>query len=194
MTYKLDAKDLSTVVLTDGFKLSFRNIHTSYNLFDWIRRNTPRKPYRHKIDRVQSVLEEERIVVELDKHISKKDLAAADLLIYNEVRTNVAKSLALNNSRNFAVIHFAAPLLEAQPGEIIRFEKVLLAGNSDFTIVGRPILPRNNVLVTAMVVEKTLQHPSLWYQFHRRRRHRVMRVFQDNLVTLRIVDVCIENL
>uniref|UniRef100_A0A0R3T491 Large ribosomal subunit protein bL21m n=1 Tax=Rodentolepis nana TaxID=102285 RepID=A0A0R3T491_RODNA len=189
--------------------LHFRTIHTSYNLYDWIRRNTPRKPYRHKIDRVQSVLEEERIDIELNKCISEKDLSDSDLQIYNEVRTNVAKSLALNNSRNFAVIHFAgkqfkvtnndlisakAPLLEAQPGELIRFEKVLLAGNSDFTIVGRPILPRNNVLVTAMVVEKTLQHPSLWYQFHRRRRHRVMRVFQDNLVTLRIVDVCIENL
>ncbi|KAL5106357.1 39S ribosomal protein L21 mitochondrial [Taenia crassiceps] len=86
-----------------------------------------------------------------------------------------------------------APLLEAEPGEIIRLEKVLLAGNADFSIVGRPLLPRNDVLVTAMVVEKTLQHPSLWYQFHRRRRHRVMRVYQDNLVTLRIVDVAVTN-
>ncbi|VDL60772.1 unnamed protein product [Hymenolepis diminuta] len=187
----------------------FQNIHTTYDLFDWIRRNTPRKPSRHKIDRIQSVLEEERVTIDLDKDLFNRDLSASDLEVYNEVRANVAQSLALANSRNFAVIHFAgkqfkvtnndlisvkAPLLEAQPGEIIRFEKILLAGNSDFTLVGRPILPRNNVLVTAMVVEKTLQHPSLWYQFHRRRRHRVMRVFQDNLVTLRIVDVCIENL
>lgn len=38
----------------------FQNIHTTYNLFDWIHRNTPRKPNRHKIDRIQSVLEEEK--------------------------------------------------------------------------------------------------------------------------------------
>uniref|UniRef100_A0A5K3G231 Large ribosomal subunit protein bL21m n=1 Tax=Mesocestoides corti TaxID=53468 RepID=A0A5K3G231_MESCO len=111
-----------------------------------------------------------------------------------DVRSKVSESLARNESRYFAVVHFAAPLLEAAPGEIIRLEKVLLAGNTDFTIVGRPLIPRNNVFVTAMVVEKTLQHPALWYQFHRRRRHRAMRVFQDNSVTLRIVDVFVKDI
>uniref|UniRef100_A0A5K3FNI6 Secreted protein n=1 Tax=Mesocestoides corti TaxID=53468 RepID=A0A5K3FNI6_MESCO len=37
-----------------------RTIHYSNPVFDWIRRNTPRKPYRHKIDKTFSVLEEER--------------------------------------------------------------------------------------------------------------------------------------
>ncbi|VDK36060.1 unnamed protein product [Taenia asiatica] len=196
-----------------------RNVHLSFNLFDWIRRNTPRKPNHYKINKTYSVLEEEkwvlmrhcytsRVAIDPDKDAFKKDLSEADIEVYNEVRKNVAESVAKNASRYFAVIHFAgkqfkvtnndlisvkAPLLEAKPGERIRLEKVLLAGNADFSIIGRPLLPRNNVLVTAMVVEKTLQHPSLWYQFHRRRRHRVMRVYQDNLVTLRIVDVAVTN-
>eukprot|EP00108_Taenia_solium_P009173 TsM_001077900 transcript=TsM_001077900 gene=TsM_001077900 len=196
-----------------------RNVHLSFNLFDWIRRNTPRKPWRYKINKTYSILEEEkwvlmrhcytsRVAIDPDKDALKKDLSEADIEVYNEVRKNVAESVAKNASRYFAVVHFAgkqfkvtnndlisvkAPLLEAEPGERIRLEKVLLAGNADFSIVGRPLLPRNNVLVTAMVVEKTLQHPSLWYQFHRRRRHRVMRVYQDNLVTLRIVDVAVTN-
>ncbi|KAM7536519.1 hypothetical protein Aperf_G00000082153 [Anoplocephala perfoliata] len=190
-------------------QVSCKNIHTTFSALDWIRKNTPRKPTRHKINRVYSVLEEEGLSMDLEKDIFKRDLSGSDLEVYNEVRNNVVQSLALNPSRNFAVVHFAgkqfkvtnndlisvkAPLLEAEPGEMIRFEKVLLAGNADFSLVGRPLLPRNNVLVTAMVVEKTLEHPSLWYQFHRRRRHRVMRVFQDNTVTLRIVNVSIENL
>ncbi|KAH9281377.1 39S ribosomal protein L21, mitochondrial [Echinococcus granulosus] len=185
-----------------------RNIHLSFNTFDWIRRNTPRKPYRYKINKIYSVLEEEKIAIDPDKDVFKNGPSEADIEVYNEVRKNVAESLAKNASRYFAVVHFAgkqfkvtnndlisvkAPLIEAEPGELIRLEKILLAGNADFSIVGRPLLPRNNVLVTAMVVEKTLRHPSLWYQFHRRRRHRVMRVYQDNLVTLRIVDVAIKN-
>lgn len=106
------------------------------------------------------------------------------------VREQVADSISQNNSRYFAVVHFAgkqfkvtsgdlisvrAPLLEADPGTLIRLEKIILAGNTDFSIIGRPLVPRSNALVTAVVVEKTLQHPSLWYQFHRRRRHRKMR-------------------
>lgn len=37
-----------------------RNIHLTFNLSDWIRRNTPRKPYRYKINKIYSVLEEEK--------------------------------------------------------------------------------------------------------------------------------------
>lgn len=141
--------------------------------------------------------------VDVDKIVPVEDLSEADFKLYNgistsrslntfliEVRSNVAQSIAENASRYFAVIHFAgkqfkvtnndlisvkAPLPEVKPGDLIRMEKVLLAGNADFSLVGRPLLPRNNVLVTAMVIEKTLEHPKLWYQFHRRRRHRVMR-------------------
>ncbi|VDM17478.1 unnamed protein product [Hydatigera taeniaeformis] len=185
-----------------------RTIHLSFSAFDWIRRNTPRKPYRYKINRTYGVLEEEKIVIDPDKEAFKRDLSEPDIEVYNEVRKKVVESIAKNASRYFAVIHFAgkqfkvtnndlisvkAPLLEAKPGEMIRLEKILLAGNADFSIVGRPLLPRSNVLVTAMIVEKTLQHPSLWFQFHRRRRHQAMRVYQDNLVTLRIVDVAVKN-
>ncbi|VDM01191.1 unnamed protein product [Schistocephalus solidus] len=103
---------------------------------------------------------------------------------------SVSACVKSNDSRLFAVVHVAGkqfkvtsedlislktPLMGTQPGDVIRLEKVLLVGGSQFSLIGRPLLPRNRVSVYAMVVEKTLEHPHLWYQFHKRRRHRKMR-------------------
>ena len=43
-------------------------------------------------------------------------------------------------------------------GQRIRLEKVLLVGSKDFTLIGRPFLPRDQISVEATVVEKTLTH------------------------------------
>ena len=53
------------------------------------------------------------------------------------------------------------PLIISQTlyiGQRIRLEKVLLVGSKDFTLIGRPFLPRDQISVEATVVEKTLTH------------------------------------
>ncbi|BHF75450.1 39S ribosomal protein L21, mitochondrial [Sparganum proliferum] len=120
-------------------------------------------------------------------------LSPAEQSLYDDICENVSTCVKSNDSRLFAVVHIAGkqfkvtsedlisiktPFIGTQPGDVIRLEKVLLVG----------------VSVYAMVVEKTLEHPHLWYQFHRRRRHRKMRIFQDNLVTLRIKDISVHNI
>ena len=51
--------------------------------------------------------------------------------------------------------------LGATNGQRIRLEKILLVGSSDFTLVGRPLLPRDLVNVEATVVEKSLSHKKI---------------------------------
>jgi len=50
-------------------------------------------------------------------------------------------------------------------GDRIRFEKVLLVGSSDFTVVGRPLLSPHFVRVEGIVIEKTLSQTQMdyWY-------------------------------
>nr|VZI23086.1 unnamed protein product [Spirometra erinaceieuropaei] len=152
--------------------------------------------------------EEEKIDITPDDQ-PDTPLSPADQSLYDGICANVSACVKSNDSRLFAVVHVAGkqfkvtsedlisiktPFIGTQPGDLIRLEKVLLVGGSQFSLVGRPLLPRNLVSVYAMVVEKTLEHPHLWYQFHRRRRHRKMRIFQDNLVTLRIKDISVHNI
>ena len=51
--------------------------------------------------------------------------------------------------------------LGASNGQRIRLEKILLVGSSDFTLIGRPLLPRDLVSVEATVVEKSLSHKKI---------------------------------
>ncbi|CAH8621899.1 unnamed protein product [Schistosoma mattheei] len=67
------------------------------------------------------------------------------------------------------------PFYGTDVGDRVQLQKVLLLGSSDFTIIGRPILPVHQVYIEAVVIEKTLEHPKVWYQFHRRRRHHKLR-------------------
>lgn len=50
-------------------------------------------------------------------------------------------------------------------GDRIRFEKVLLVGGADFTVIGRPILSPHFVRVEGLVIEKTLSQTQMdyWY-------------------------------
>nr|CAB3263966.1 39S ribosomal protein L21, mitochondrial isoform 2 [Phallusia mammillata] len=74
-----------------------------------------------------------------------------------------------NHGRLFAVIQIASKqfkvtdhdlvrttgYLDAEVGDRIRLEKILLVGGTDFTLVGRPIIRRSLVRVEATVVEKS---------------------------------------
>uniref|UniRef100_A0A1B6CM71 Large ribosomal subunit protein bL21m n=1 Tax=Clastoptera arizonana TaxID=38151 RepID=A0A1B6CM71_9HEMI len=59
-------------------------------------------------------------------------------------------------------------------GDQIKFEKVMLLGGSDFTLIGRPILPSNLVSVTATVIDKDLSHVKT--RFFKRRRKQFKRI------------------
>ena len=60
--------------------------------------------------------------------------------------------------------------LQAQCGDRIRVEKVLMVGGEDFTLIGRPLLGGNLVRVEATVVEKTESWPRVVQRFKRRKR------------------------
>lgn len=177
-----------------------RNLTTYPHLCDWIRRNTPRKPRRFKLNNPLTLLKAEQVRLEIPHQSHDHESLSVTQHVSSVINTTIAE----NASRYFAVVYLAgkqfkvttedlimvkSPLYGTEVGDEIRLEKVLLLGARDFTLIGRPILPTSQVEVKAMLIEKTLEHPHLWFQFHRRRRHRKMRVFQDNVAVLRITKI-----
>lgn len=102
--------------------------------------------------------------------------------------------------RLFAVVHFAGRQwkvtdedlilienhIDAECGERIRMEKVLLVGAEDFTLVGRPLLARDLARVEATVIEKTESWPKIQMRFWRRHRYQSKRIIVQPQTVLRI--------
>ncbi|KAM9313904.1 large ribosomal subunit protein bL21m [Pholidichthys leucotaenia] len=102
--------------------------------------------------------------------------------------------------RLFAVVHFAGRQwkvtdedlilienhIEAECGDRIRMEKVLLVGAEDFTLVGRPLLGKELVRVEATVIEKTESWPKVHMRFWRRHRFQRKRIIIQPQTVLRI--------
>ncbi|XP_048829075.1 39S ribosomal protein L21, mitochondrial [Brienomyrus brachyistius] len=102
--------------------------------------------------------------------------------------------------RLFAVVHFASRQwkvtnedlilienhIDAECGERIRLEKVLLVGSADFTLIGRPLLGRNLVRVEATVIEKTKSWPMVHMRFWKRHRYQRKRIIVQPQTVLRI--------
>ncbi|XP_029016366.2 39S ribosomal protein L21, mitochondrial [Betta splendens] len=102
--------------------------------------------------------------------------------------------------RLFAVVHFAGRQwkvtdedlilienhIEAECGDRIRMEKVLLVGAEDFTLVGRPLLGKELVRVEATVIEKTESWPKIHMRFWRRHRYQKKRIIVQPQSVLRI--------
>ncbi|XP_026214703.1 39S ribosomal protein L21, mitochondrial [Anabas testudineus] len=102
--------------------------------------------------------------------------------------------------RLFAVVHFAGRQwkvtnedlilienqIEAQCGERIRMEKVLLVGAEDFTLVGRPLLEKELVRVEATVIEKTESWPKVHMRFWKRHRFQRKKIIVQPQTVLRI--------
>uniref|UniRef100_A0AAY5KWN1 Large ribosomal subunit protein bL21m n=1 Tax=Esox lucius TaxID=8010 RepID=A0AAY5KWN1_ESOLU len=86
--------------------------------------------------------------------------------------------------RLFAVVHFASRQwkvtnedlilienhIDAECGDRIRLEKVLLVGGEEFTLIGRPLLGCDLVRVEATVIEKTESWPKVHMRFWKRHR------------------------
>ncbi|XP_062327108.1 39S ribosomal protein L21, mitochondrial [Osmerus eperlanus] len=102
--------------------------------------------------------------------------------------------------RLFAVVHFASRQwkvtnedlilienhIEAECGDRIRMEKVLMVGGEDFTMIGRPLLGRNLVRVEATVVEKTESWPKVHMRFWKRHRFQKKKIVIQPQTILRI--------
>ncbi|KAM7419815.1 hypothetical protein PAMA_016761 [Pampus argenteus] len=102
--------------------------------------------------------------------------------------------------RLFAVLHFSGRQwkvtaedlilienhIEADCGERIRMEKVLLVGAEDFTLIGRPLLGKDLVRVEATVIEKTESWPKIHMRFWRRHRFQRKRIIIQPQTVLRI--------
>ncbi|NXD83588.1 RM21 protein, partial [Halcyon senegalensis] len=102
--------------------------------------------------------------------------------------------------RLFAVVHFASKqwkitsedlimmdnVLEAECGDQIRMEKVLLVGADDFTLIGRPLLGKELVRVVATVIEKTESWPKINMRFKRRHNYQRKRIIVSPQTVLRI--------
>ncbi|CAH8577734.1 unnamed protein product [Schistosoma turkestanicum] len=166
---------------------SLVNLTTASSLQDWIRSSTPRKPTRFKLHKAFTVLENEFLELNQPKLFS---LPQNSTFLHQSIYDAVNTSISENGSQYFAVVAIAGkqfkvtnndlimvktPFYGTDVGDRVQLQKVLLLGSSDFTIIGRPILPVHQVFIEAVVIEKTLEHPKVWYQFHRRRRHHKLR-------------------
>uniref|UniRef100_A0A3B5AJU4 Large ribosomal subunit protein bL21m n=1 Tax=Stegastes partitus TaxID=144197 RepID=A0A3B5AJU4_9TELE len=103
-------------------------------------------------------------------------------------------------ARLFAVVHIAGHQwkvtnedlilienhIEAECGERIRMEKVLLVGAEDFTLVGRPLLGKELVRVEATVIEKTESWPRVHMRFWKRHRFQRKKFIIQPQTVLRI--------
>nr|XP_033480690.1 39S ribosomal protein L21, mitochondrial [Epinephelus lanceolatus] len=102
--------------------------------------------------------------------------------------------------RLFAVVHFASRQwkvtvedlilienhIEAECGDRIRLEKVLLVGAEDFTLLGRPLLGKDLVRVEATVIEKTESWPKVHMKFWKRHRYQRKKIIIQPQTVLRI--------
>ncbi|CAI9551502.1 unnamed protein product, partial [Staurois parvus] len=112
---------------------------------------------------------------------------------HRELVKNVNNIIATGQfGRLFAIIHFGSKQwkvtnedlvlfhgsVEAQCGDRIRLEKVLLVGSDNFTLIGKPLLGKDLVRVEATVIEKTESHPKINMKYWRRHR------FQKKKITI----------
>ncbi|RXG53241.1 GA-binding protein subunit beta-2 [Armadillidium vulgare] len=70
-------------------------------------------------------------------------------------------------------------------GDKIRMEKVMAVGCSDFTLFGRPLLPKDLVYVEATVVEKTLFATEVMFRYASKK----LNFRRPELTVLRISDI-----
>ncbi|KDR22679.1 39S ribosomal protein L21, mitochondrial [Zootermopsis nevadensis] len=102
----------------------------------------------------------------------------------NEIISKVNKQLQQQSEgRLFAVVHICGKQFKVttedliiieghwapQIGDELKLEKVLLAGGTDFTLIGRPVLSSELVLVHATVIEKALSHIKTVFKKKRRK-------------------------
>lgn len=79
--------------------------------------------------------------------------------------------------------------LNCTPGSEIVFNKVLLAGTKDFSLVGTPLLSPNLVRVPAVVIEQKHDAKKISYYAKKKKRYRRKVGIRDHLTLVRIHDI-----
>eukprot|EP00055_Hartaetosiga_balthica_P001210 m.138161 g.138161 ORF g.138161 m.138161 type:complete len:194 (+) comp13462_c0_seq1:83-664(+) len=128
-------------------------------------------------------------------HIS---MVASPLGTFN----HIAHMSTLKEEPAFAVVHFGGKQhkvtnndiviinkLECDVGRQIRLEKVLMAGDRNKTLIGTPLLSRDEVFVSALVVEHSLGENVIAFKKKRRQGYARRKDHQQHLTTLRITNV-----
>lgn len=112
----------------------------------------------------------------------------------------VNKEIVQNVGRMFAVVHIGGSQfkvspedliqiqghIEADMGERICLEKVLLLGGDNFTVIGKPLISPQMVRVEATVIEKTMSEKKILFRFKKRKNYKKYKEMYVPLTVLRI--------
>ncbi|XP_069675290.1 large ribosomal subunit protein bL21m [Periplaneta americana] len=152
------------------------------------------------ISSLHSLPETQKIIPETSDVTKEKEKS-------KEVISKVNKLLEEGREgRLFAVVHISGKQFKVttediitvegywapQIGDKIKLEKVLLAGGSDFTLLGRPILSTDLVSVHATVIEKTLSHIKTVFKKKRRKQYQRINFHRTPYTMLRINSIHIK--
>ncbi|XP_026478210.1 39S ribosomal protein L21, mitochondrial-like [Ctenocephalides felis] len=102
--------------------------------------------------------------------------------------------------RLFAIVHICGKQFRIVEGDIIVIEgywppdigdkisldKILLVGSADFSLIGRPLIKKGLVNVTATVIEKTLSHTKTHFKKKRRKQYMRINFYRSQHTMLRI--------
>lgn len=112
--------------------------------------------------------------------------------VNNHIATGPGRLFAIIqiNAKQYKIVENDLLLIERnwspEVGDRLTFEKVLLVGGSSFTLVGKPILPRNLVTVTGTIIHKDLTHTKLRYFTIKKKRVHKLNFVREELTYIRI--------
>lgn len=130
------------------------------------------------------------------------------MVIATDVISKVNNLIVKNDyGRLFAVVHLCGKQFKVTTedlivlegywpptvGDKLNLEKILLVGGSDFTLVGRPILPHGLVTVQSTVVEKSMSHIKTRFRKIRRKQYMRINFHRSEYTILRINDIQING-
>lgn len=173
-----------------------RNTPGQTNLFSWVKKTYPSTAQlatvrTNSLNRVNYPAHQESVkdTAESDKAFSEDT--------FKLINDQVAKG---EEGRLFAVVHVTGKQFKItqddivilqgywppQIGDKIRLDKVLLAGGSDFTLIGRPVLPPGLVSVLATVIDKDLSQVKTRFRKKRRKQYQRINFIRTPLTMVRI--------
>ncbi|KAL9984978.1 hypothetical protein ACROYT_G007326 [Oculina patagonica] len=82
--------------------------------------------------------------------------------------------------------------IDADTGDRIRIEKVLLVGGENFTVVGTPLVARDLARIEATVVEKTKGPKKIVFKMKRRKGYRRTKEHYQDITVLRINSIQVQ--
>lgn len=137
------------------------------------------KPFQEVIE---NNIEEERIksteiIKKVNNHIEGGSYGRLFAVIYI-----LGKQYKVTTEDILVIERYWAPKVK----DDIKFEKVLLVGGANFTLIGKPILPTNVVNVSASIINKDLTHTKFRFFKIAKKRVNNLNFVREELTFLRI--------